>query len=73
MKSVLIFSLLLLVCGTTFASAATITVESWCPITGSHGTGTGPAFETAKNKAIKACLANGGLAKCCYKFYRQVG
>jgi hypothetical protein len=73
MKPAFILSLLLLVCGTSLANAAAVTAESWCPITGSRGTGTGPTYSVAKDKAIKACLANGGLAKCCYKFFRQVG
>ncbi len=52
--------------------AKNIKVKSWCPITHAVGFGQGPSFEVAKDAAIKACLANGGLAKCCYKFYRQV-
>jgi len=71
MKSILLVvsTVAVLIAGT--ASAAAVTAESWCPITGARGSGSGPTFNVAKDKAIKACLANGGLAKCCYKFYRQ--
>jgi hypothetical protein len=57
---------------TAQAFAKNIKVKSWCPITHSVGFGTGPTFDTAKDAAIKACLGNGGLPQCCYKFYRQV-
>ena len=71
MKFVLMLTTALLISGTGIAEAAAVSAESWCPITGSRGSGSGPTFSVAKDRAIKACLANGGLAKCCYKFFRQ--
>ena len=47
-------------------------VKSWCPITHAAGVGRGATFDIALEAAIKACLANGGLAKCCYQYYRQI-
>jgi hypothetical protein len=58
--------------GIGLANAAVVKVEAWCPITGAKGFGSASTFELAKGKAIHECLAHGGLAKCCYKFYRQV-
>jgi|HubBroStandDraft_1064217.scaffolds.fasta_scaffold1143042_1 hypothetical protein len=73
MKFILMLTMSLFMIGVGMTEAAAVTAESWCPITGSKGTGSGPTFSVAKDRAIKACLANGGLAKCCYKFYRQTG
>lgn len=72
MKVILTCAALIFIWGADVASAATVKFEAWCPITGARGTGTGPTASAAKQNAIKSCLANGGLAKCCYKFYRQV-
>ena len=46
-------------------NTASVKVESYCGATGKAGIGEGPDFETAKDRAIKACIANGGLPRCC--------
>ncbi|HLH90610.1 MAG TPA: hypothetical protein VKX28_19320 [Xanthobacteraceae bacterium] len=69
----MLIALVLSLAATVQADAKNITVKSWCPITGAVGIGHGGTFEAAKDAAIKACLDHGGLAKCCYKFFRQVG
>ena len=42
-----------------------VRVRSYCGATDKSGIGEGPDFNTAKDRAIKACIANGGLAHCC--------
>jgi hypothetical protein len=56
----------------TGSQAKPIKVKSWCPMTHASGIGTGPAFEVARDTAIKACIGNGGYPSCCTKFYRQI-
>jgi len=56
----------------TNAFAKEITVKSWCPMTKASGIGKGPTFEEAKDRAIKSCLAHGGMQHCCPNFVRQI-
>ena len=54
------------------AAAKVVVVSSHCPMTGVTGIGRASTFEVAKEAAIKACIAKGGVPACCYKFVRQV-
>jgi len=72
MKRLALLSLIVFFGVSVEAIAKDIKVKSWCPITHAVGIGHGSTFESAKSAAIQACLANGGLAKCCYKYYRQI-
>lgn len=40
-------------------------VRSYCSITNRQGVGSGATLEEAKQKAIQACVAAGGLPNCC--------
>lgn len=52
--------------GTTAPQATqSVRVRSYCSATGKEGIGSGPTFDIARQKAIQACVANGGLPNCC--------
>lgn len=50
----------------------TVRVLSYCGETGKSGIGEGPDFNTARDRAIKACVANGGLPDCCPYVIQQI-
>jgi hypothetical protein len=72
MKNVLLISMLATVLFSVQASAKDTVASSHCPMTGATGMGRGPTFEVAVDRAIKACIAKGGVSSCCYKFTRKV-
>jgi hypothetical protein len=72
MKRVFLTVAIIALLGTSGALAKEITVKSWCPITKASGIGKGATLEIARDRAIKQCLANGGLMKCCPNFTRQI-
>jgi hypothetical protein len=71
MKRLFAISFIFLV-GSGTAFGKDMTVKSWCPMTKSSGIGKGATFEVAKDRAIKNCLANGGMMHCCPNFTRQI-
>jgi len=72
MKGIIWVSLLVATMFSTQVWAADVVATSHCPMTGVTGTGRGPTFEVAVDRAIKACIAKGGQSSCCYKFTRRV-
>jgi hypothetical protein len=72
MKKALLVSLLATTLLSVQALAKDVVASSFCPMTGVKGIGRGPTFEVAVDLAIKACMAKGGVASCCYKFTRKV-
>lgn len=52
--------------------AQSVRVRSYCSATGKEGIGSGPTFDIAQQKAIQACVANGGLPDCCPRDVTQV-
>jgi hypothetical protein len=60
------------VLGSGSAFAKDVKVKSWCPMTHAKGVGTGATFDIAKDRAIKSCLANGGMMMCCPNYVRQM-
>ncbi len=52
--------------------AQSVRVRSYCSATGKEGIGSGPTFDIARQKAIQACVANGGLPNCCPSDVSQI-
>lgn len=53
-------------------AAKEVVVSSYCPMTHVKGIGHGNTYQVAEAKAVRACIAKGGVPACCNKFIRQV-
>jgi hypothetical protein len=54
------------------AAPKDVVVRSFCPMTKASGIGRAPTVEAATALAVKACLANGGMPRCCTSFIRRI-
>jgi hypothetical protein len=71
MKRLVLLAFLVSLGGSVQAAAPEIRAWAFCPMTHVMGHGKGSSLDIAEDRAIKDCIAKGGLEKCCHKFFGE--